>query len=590
MIVPTEPAASWMNRDFRPRISFRWACLLAAPLLLFPFSAAHAQSNQELAELRARDPHRFKLGSDCALCHSNSYRAVAMRDGNQKGIAPFDLWQSSMMANSSRDPFWKAVVSAEVAATPSLKPVIEEKCTRCHAPMAGSQRTSPDGEVLAFLKGDSEQAKQGQDGVSCTVCHQITDEELGLASSFTGHFHIGTNDQIFGPHKGPVTMPMQRHVGYTPTYSDHILESSLCATCHTLLTTSVDPSGKPTVETPSPDGNFHEQAPYLEWRNSVFNTEVAKPNKQARSCQSCHVPTTDSQGNKIATRLAHNPGGRDFPFLRDRDPFGRHTFVGSNTLLLQILRDNREALGVVASEKAFDRTLAETREFLGNKTASIHFDPGSRRNNANQLALKIQNLAGHKLPTAYPSRRMWIHLIVHNAKGDIVYRSGAYNESGQLVDQVGNVLPSELADGPLLRHQSKITNPDQPQVYESIMADAAGQPTFTLLRGAAYVKDNRILPLGWSDSDDYAETLAPAGVEEDGDFIGGSDTVLYEPNLPAGRYQATATLYFQVISPRHADELFQHNTEEVRQFKNFYQAADRKPEALATDSLKFIVK
>ena len=68
-----------------------------------------------------------------------------------------------MMANSARDPFWRAVLSAEVDATPSAKALIEEKCTRCHAPMAAPAPESPPGEVLAWLKQSDQRSHLGLD-------------------------------------------------------------------------------------------------------------------------------------------------------------------------------------------------------------------------------------------------------------------------------------------------------------------------------------------------------------------------------------------------------------------------------------------
>lgn len=68
--------------------------------------------------------------------------AGAMRDDKNRNVAPFDLWSGSMMANSAVDPYWKAVVSAEVAATPSQKPHIEEVCSCCHAPMSAPSKCS----------------------------------------------------------------------------------------------------------------------------------------------------------------------------------------------------------------------------------------------------------------------------------------------------------------------------------------------------------------------------------------------------------------------------------------------------------------
>lgn len=527
---------------------------------------------------------RFLESRQCALCHSNSRAATAMRDARDRPVAPYDLWQASMMANSSRDPFWRAVLSAEVLATPSKKALIEEKCTRCHTPMAAPVPESPPGEVLAILHQDDQRAQLGMDGVSCTVCHQITDKNLGTEASFTGHFELNTEGKIFGPHADPFPMPMQRHVGYTPTHSPHILKSGLCATCHTVNTTPVDPQGQATSE-----GEFHEQSPYLEWRNSVFNNEVAQPLADARSCQACHMPTTDEEGNPIMTRLAHNPGGRDFPFLQPRQPFGRHAFLGGNTLLKRILRDHAQQLGVEASREAFNQSIRHTQEFLETQTASIQVQDARAMDGKLLIPVTVTNLSGHKLPTAYPSRRVWIHLVVTDAAGNTVFESGRHNAAGQLVTAAGTILPSELAGGPVHPHRASINDSDQVQVYETIMGDAQGAPTFTLLRGATYVKDNRLLPRGWRADHADGPATRPYGIGNDDNFSDGGDRLTYEVALPGpGEYSISASLRFQVISPRHAAELFQFQTAEVAAFQAMFDQADRSPETLATTSVQVV--
>ena len=88
------------------------------------------------------------------MCHPFSDAASAMCDGKYCNVAPVDLWSGSMMTNSAVAPYWKAAVSAEVAATPSQKSHIEEDCSRFHSPMAAPINPSPNGEVLAFLRDD----------------------------------------------------------------------------------------------------------------------------------------------------------------------------------------------------------------------------------------------------------------------------------------------------------------------------------------------------------------------------------------------------------------------------------------------------
>lgn len=505
-----------------------------------------------------------------------------MRDAAGQTVAPFDLWQSSMMAQSARDPYWRAVLSAEVAATPTQKAHIEEVCTRCHAPMATPVETSPSGQVLAFLQADAARVELGLDGVSCTVCHQMTDEGFGTDASFTGKFKLNAESLIYGPHAQPVTMPMQRHVEYTPTHGPHVMQSALCATCHTVITEAVTPDGTPTEQA------FHEQTPYLEWRNSSFNDEVATPSPEARSCQSCHMPTTDDTGQPIATNLAHNPGGRDFPFLEPRQPYGRHTLVGGNAFMTRLLRDNAEALGISAPKAAFESSLTAIQKMLREQTARVTIGETTRQEQTLRIPVSIRNLCGHKFPTAYPSRRAWLQVSVYAADDTLVFASGRFNSQGQLLDSAGNVLASEFAGGPIQPHVDQIQSGDHVQVYETVMGNTEGQPTFYLLHGSKFLKDNRLLPKGWLAEHPDGPATQPAGTNRDLNFKAGTDQVLYDvPVTGEGPYRIEVSLYFQSISPRHAAELFTNQTPEVSQFQKMYSAADHQPELIHKQSTAF---
>jgi hypothetical protein len=522
----------------------------------------------------AQGPH-FIEGQRCGLCHAESRGAQAMRDQAGVSVAPYDLWQTSMMAQSARDPYWRAVLSAEVAATPSQKAHIEEVCTRCHAPMAAPVETSPAGQVLSFLQPSAPRAHLGLDGVSCTVCHQMTEQGFGTAESFTGRFQLNTQSLIYGPHADPFTMPMQRHVDYTPTHGPHLLQSALCATCHTVITEAVTPEGVPTHR------SFHEQTPYLEWRNSIFNDEVANPAAAARSCQSCHMPTTDADGQPIVTTLAHNPGGRDFPFLEPRQPYGQHTLVGGNAFMTRLLRDNAAELGISAPAAAFDRSLAAIQTMLRQQTATVTLGPATRHGQRLHIPVTVRNLCGHKFPTAYPSRRAWLQVRVWGPDGQVVFASGRFNAQGQLLDQTDQILSSELATGPVQPHWDRIDKSDQVQIYETVMANTDGQPTFYLLHGAKFLKDNRLLPTGWQSDHADGPATAPAGIADDANFRDGSDQIVYQVPLPgSGPYRIEVGLYFQSVSPRHAAELFTHDTPEVTTFHRLYMAADHQPELI----------
>src|SRR5690348_5722148 len=86
------------------------------------------------------------------------------------------------------------------------------------------------GEVFAHLPfaADKDEGRAAADGVSCSVCHQISKERLGTVESFTGGFVV----QAFTPDARPEYGPFEIEAGHTrimqsssegyrPTQADH---------------------------------------------------------------------------------------------------------------------------------------------------------------------------------------------------------------------------------------------------------------------------------------------------------------------------------------------------------------------------------
>lgn len=193
---------------------------------------------------------------------------------NGVDISPPTYWRSTMMANSSKDPFWLAMVAEEVHNYPQLQQTIETTCTRCYAPM-GYTEALYNGQNNYSIN-EMKQDAIANDGVSCTACHQIKPDNFGSQNSYSGHYVIENDSIIYGPYENPELTYMQTIVNYMPNYSTHMNQSELCATYHTLFTPYLDNQGQIA-------GQFPEQTLYLEWKNSIYSVQNVQ-------CQDCHMP------------------------------------------------------------------------------------------------------------------------------------------------------------------------------------------------------------------------------------------------------------------------------------------------------------
>ena len=119
----------------------------------------------------------FQTSDRCVACHNG----LTTPSGEDISIG-FD-WRSSMMANSSRDPYWQGSVRRETIDHPESKAAIEDECSVCHMPISRyeAKLQGARGEVFSHLPFDQENKEnaEAEDGVSCSICHQISKEKLG---------------------------------------------------------------------------------------------------------------------------------------------------------------------------------------------------------------------------------------------------------------------------------------------------------------------------------------------------------------------------------------------------------------------------
>jgi hypothetical protein len=179
----------------------------------------------------------------------------------------------------------------------------------------------------------------------------------------------------------------------------------------------------------------------------------------------------------------------------------------------------------------------------------------------------VTNKAGHRFPSGVGFRRAFLDLEA-TVDGKPFFSSGATNTIGQITNFAGQVLPTEsFQNGAYQPHFSQ-TNPirssDQVQIYEELTQNADHQFTTSFTRRDYEVKDNRLLPLGWSlhgpkdlaIPEPYLHATLPVGdALKDPVYLAGKgqSIVRYEIPLPTGAnaasVHATVSLYSQTLPP-----------------------------------------
>ena len=260
--------------------------------------------------------------------------------------------------------------------------------------------------------------------------------------------------------------------------------------------------------------------------------------------------------------------------LAPRQPFYQHWFVGGNALLLGILADWGGELEVTADATHFDTTRARVAEQIGERTARLTVESLDLEDEVLTVNLKVVALTGHKFPTSFPSRRAWLHVAVTDAAGMVIWESGAYNPDGSISGNAADVDPAAFEP-----HYDVITQPGQVQIYEPIMGDDEGQVTYTLLRAAQYLKDNRLLPAGTQKATLPPEIAVYGQATGDASFLGGSDLVTYSMAVrgASGPFTVSAELLYEPLSYQFVIDLLAYKTALTKRFGEYYGETDREP-------------
>jgi hypothetical protein len=492
----------------------------------------------------------FHDSTRCVACHNG------LKTPSGEDISIGFQWSASIMANSARDPYWQGSVRRESIDHPDASAALQDECSTCHMPAqhlidkAEGRQT----EVFSRLPLTRDHAKNhfAEDGVTCSVCHQVEKTGLGTQQSFNGNVVVAPpSDPHDRPEYGPFVVDTGHQTimrsstgGFVPQPAAHIRDAGLCGSCHTLYTVARGPGGKPI-------GRLPEQMPFLEWEHSDYRTQ--------KTCQECHMPEVSEA---VPVTALYGP---------KREGMHRHVFIGGNFLMETMLSDHRKDLDVSAQPEVLQAAINRTSEFARTQSARLDLLDIHQSADGLSFIVKVQNLTGHKLPTAYPSRRVWLHVTVRDGAGRTVFESGALNADGSIVGNKNDSDPLRYEP-----HFDEITRPDQVEIFEPILKDSQGHVTTGLLSAIGYLKDNRILPAGFDKQTADHDIAVVGSAADDPNFTGGSASIRYAiQSAGPGKYQIRAELWYQPVGFRWAHNFEPYKAEEPQRFLSWYEQSSR---------------
>jgi len=282
---------------------------------------------------------------------------------------------------------------------------------------------------------------------------------------------------------------------------------------------------------------------------------------------------------------------------------------GTNVLANEILgvRQNDYMSGLDDLSTAIDAFVQQAQ----TSTAEVVLSPPSITKNSLIADVKVTNKTGHRFPSGVGFRRAFLEFrVVDKDTGNTVWCSGCTDELGVIMKGTSSErLPSELFDvfndrqkptahgypaacndkyDPRLNPQQyqphyfwdpaknaglAITQQDQAQIYEELNLDVRCVMTTSFLRRDYQLKDNRLLPFGWTSDGPlkadktpaipaaYVHETHPVNVGADPAYADGSGTNIVRYEVPLTAFATknlviTATLYYQSIPPYFLNDRF----------------------------------
>lgn len=385
-------------------------------------------SNAQTEDGKTIAIEEFFPSSRCRQCHQDTHAA----------------WSESLHRNAAREPFYRE--SADILLrTRGIE--FTRHCESCHTPIAlfsGALNKDASRQEAPFTPLDHE-------GVTCSVCHSVTDAKLNGTGSFTIRrpallakedgtpiFGDFTNEQILADvpgHKRAVMRPLLR----SPEF---------CATCH-------------KVDAP-PSLNKYKHirgfSAYDEWQQSGASQESVLPfypRDQRKDCRSCHMPKVESLNDRAAKEGS----------------IASHRWLGANTaaplfyeqkkqaeLTAEFLKNDVLEVDIFALRRNATGKLVAPLDASGQ----IEVKPGEEV--TAEVVVSNRNAAHAFPPEVRDLYEAWVEFEVLDANGKHIFHSGFVKPDGQaagMLDEGAHVYKQIILDEQgrqITRHQIWTTN------------------------------------------------------------------------------------------------------------------------------------
>lgn len=381
-------------------------------------------SNARTADGQLIPVEHFIPATRCAKCHQDTHAG----------------WSDSLHRNAAREPFYRE--SADILLkTRGIE--FTRHCESCHTPVAlfsGALSKDAKRQQAPFTALDDE-------GVSCTVCHAITEARLDGTGSYTIRRPALLAQADGTPRFGAFTD--EEILADVPGHKRAVMNATLrspefCATCH-----KVDAP-------PALNGNKHIRGftAYDEWQQSGASHESVLPFYQRdvrTDCRACHMQKIDSADDRAAKQgkiashrwLGANTAAPQF-YGQSQQVRMTEAFLQKDVLAVDIFALRRGGTGETVSALATDNVVA----LLPGEEVTA------------EVVIANRNAAHSFPPEVRDLYEAWVEFEVLDADGKRVFHSGFIRPDG-LLDEAAHVYKQLILDEQgrqITRHQIWTTN------------------------------------------------------------------------------------------------------------------------------------